>query len=339
MDTTPPYDTAILQCPCCGGQPLVASGSSIDCRACGRQYPVVDGIPQLLAEDSPRTKLVDIDYDQLHYINENSRNGIYKSWSTVFAELGVPFGDVLELGAGTGQLTWSLAHRFPFRSFHATDISPQFLRATADLVGDSPVAAHYCVCDANHLPYRDGSFDLVVGNSVLHHFLDYPLILRRLHGLLRPGGSAIFYEPVLQGKVLVAFLANLLLRIEKNTGLAGLSEEDLQKIQHFTQHLTKAKRIGNDREKLASMEDKYIFDIHAMRELGLQCGYRSSTYRNNPLFDDNFRINLGTHLERAGVEYPKISKYRFLLNAFQENLVDFIPRDMVTPMGYFIFTR
>jgi len=338
MSTPVHYQADILQCPACQHGDLQNQRDRLHCPACQKAYAITNGMPVLLTDPGMNTKLVDIDYDKLHYINENSRNGIHKSWKVIFEENSITGGDVLELGAGTGQLTWNLSHRFPFKHVHATDISREFLQVTADLIGPAENTCYY-VCDANRLPFKAGSFDVIVGNSVLHHFLDYEHIIQQLHTLLRPGGHAIFFEPVLQGKVMVAFLANLILRTERNTGLAGLTEEDLHKLQHFIQHLTKSKRIGDDREKLASMEDKYIFDIHDMRELGERCGYQSSTYRNNPVFDGNFRINIGTHLERAGIEYPKISKYRFLINAFKENLADLIPRDMVTPMGYFIFKR
>ena len=47
--------------------------------------------------------------------------------------------------------------------------------------------------------------------------IDYRKIIHDIAGLLRPGGMAIFYEPVLQGKILVAFMADLMRRIENNT--------------------------------------------------------------------------------------------------------------------------
>lgn len=329
----------ILLCPACRHTALAASGGALQCTACGRQYPLTDGMPDFRLDTRLDTKLARIDYDDHHGIDADSRESLCENWQGAFAACHAPWGDVLELGSGTGQLSWGLAHHFPFRSLHACDISAKFLATTRSVVCTAPIPAHYYVCDANHLPFRNRSFDTVVGNSVLHHFIDYPEILRRVHGLLRPGGVAIFYEPVLQGKIMIAFLADLILRTETHTGLAGLDENDKDILRRITRHITKAKHIGNDRQQLEAMEDKYIFDIHAMQALGQAAGYSAVDYRNSRLEGGRFRINLWNHLQLAGIDTAKLEKFRFILNAFKENLIDMTPQDMVTPMGFFLFRR
>ena len=47
------------------------------------------------------------------------------------------------------------------------------------------------VGDAEHLPYDDGSFDLVVGHAVIHHIPDVELALRECLRVLRPGGRLV----------------------------------------------------------------------------------------------------------------------------------------------------
>jgi ubiquinone/menaquinone biosynthesis C-methylase UbiE len=49
--------------------------------------------------------------------------------------------------------------------------------------------------DAHHTGFEDGSFDLIVGHSILHH-LDLPVALAELRRLLRTGGRAVFLEPL-----------------------------------------------------------------------------------------------------------------------------------------------
>ncbi len=44
-----------LVCPVCFGE-LRFSESSVECSACGRSYPVVDGIPVLIAERATTTQ-------------------------------------------------------------------------------------------------------------------------------------------------------------------------------------------------------------------------------------------------------------------------------------------
>jgi uncharacterized protein len=44
-----PAQAAQLACPACGGD-LHAHPASLVCSACGRAYPILDGIPVLIAE-------------------------------------------------------------------------------------------------------------------------------------------------------------------------------------------------------------------------------------------------------------------------------------------------
>ncbi len=51
------------------------------------------------------------------------------------------------------------------------------------------------VGDAHAMPFADASFDLVVGRAILHH-LDWQVALREVRRVLRPGGQALFVEPL-----------------------------------------------------------------------------------------------------------------------------------------------
>jgi hypothetical protein len=50
-----PSVTELLACPVCLGS-LCAEGLRLVCAACGRAYPVVDGIPVLIAERATAPK-------------------------------------------------------------------------------------------------------------------------------------------------------------------------------------------------------------------------------------------------------------------------------------------
>lgn len=51
------------------------------------------------------------------------------------------------------------------------------------------------VMDAEHLDFPDGSFDVVVGRGILHH-LDLAQAYSEIARVLRPGGRAVFIEPL-----------------------------------------------------------------------------------------------------------------------------------------------
>jgi len=111
--------------------------------------------------------------------------------------------DVLDFGCGDGCNTALLAARGC--RVYALDLSPDLLeqaarRAVQDRVRDSV----HLVCGSAHaIPLPDASVDLVVGNVVLHH-LDIAAASREVHRVLRPGGRAIFREPIRQSRVIRA---------------------------------------------------------------------------------------------------------------------------------------
>jgi ubiquinone/menaquinone biosynthesis C-methylase UbiE/uncharacterized protein YbaR (Trm112 family) len=335
------YRTSILQCPHCGKGALhdQASTKSLRCDNCDKNYAVLDGIPQLLKDPSLFTHLEAIDYDDHHNIDDTRREKVARDWELVFDRHQSAYGDVLEIGSGTGQLTWGLANRFPFRSVSACDISTKFLHKASDLIGDQGNPVHYYACDANFLPFRDNSFDLVVGHSVLHHFIDYRKIIHRLSELLRPGGQAIFYEPVLQGKIIIAFIADLMRRIEKRTEWGVLDERDDARINHMTRHIMKAKWIGDNRERLEKIEDKYIFDIHDMRLLAKEAGFSAMEHNNIEMTEKGYRHYVNQHLLMEGITADKVQQFAFIANAYMSTIGEMTPDDIVTPMGYFIFKK
>jgi SAM-dependent methyltransferase len=49
--------------------------------------------------------------------------------------------------------------------------------------------------DAHHLPWPDGSFDVIVGRAILHH-LDLDTAIGELLRVLRPDGKMFFVEPL-----------------------------------------------------------------------------------------------------------------------------------------------
>jgi SAM-dependent methyltransferase len=115
---------------------------------------------------------------------------------------------VLDLGCGSGQNAAILAARGARVS--AMDISPDLLGLAArraQLDGLAPAITTLCG-SAHAIPLPDASVDLVFGNAILHH-LDLDLTSREVHRVLRPGGRAIFKEPMRNSRV-IAFLRRLI---------------------------------------------------------------------------------------------------------------------------------
>ena len=96
---------------------------------------------------------------------------------------------VLELGCGTGGST--LVHARQVARLVATDFSYEMVRRAARKLsrGGTRLDVQFVVCDASHLPFRDGSFDTVISRGVLLSYVtDPPEVLAEARRILRPGG-------------------------------------------------------------------------------------------------------------------------------------------------------
>lgn len=104
---------------------------------------------------------------------------------------------VLETGSGFGELTCWLA--LNGAQVIATDISTRCLevveeRARRNGVAERVTTINTPIEEAAGIP--DCSVDLVFGRAVAHHF-ELPPSARSMYRVLRPGGRAVFAEPVM----------------------------------------------------------------------------------------------------------------------------------------------
>ncbi len=105
-----------------------------------------------------------------------------------------PFGDALEIGAGTGYFALNLMQEGAIDRLVATDISTGMLgslQQTADSLGFAQRVSTR-QADAEQLPFADASFDLVLGHAVLHHIPDLGQAFYEFNRVLRPGGALVF---------------------------------------------------------------------------------------------------------------------------------------------------
>jgi malonyl-CoA O-methyltransferase len=106
-----------------------------------------------------------------------------------------PFGleprAVLDLGAGTGRVTRELARRYRRALVTALDLAPGMLREARRHQGLWRRFALVCG-DANRLPLRDESVDLVFSSLMLQWCEPLDTALAEVRRVLRPGGLFAF---------------------------------------------------------------------------------------------------------------------------------------------------
>lgn len=98
-----------------------------------------------------------------------------------------PDTEILEFGCGTGST--ALLHAPSVKHIRAIDFSARMIeiaqsKAEAQGVGN----VTFEVADITELQLPDGSFDMVLGLSILHLLDNREAVIGKVHRLLRPGG-------------------------------------------------------------------------------------------------------------------------------------------------------
>src|SRR6266480_4838754 len=111
-----------------------------------------------------------------------------------------------EIRDGTGYFSLNLVRAGVVGHATCTDISPGMLdalQANADRLG---IDVDAVACDAEQLPFEDGSFDLVFGHAVLHHLPDLDHAFGEFRRVLKPGGVIAFAgEPSRYGDQIASY--------------------------------------------------------------------------------------------------------------------------------------
>lgn len=107
----------------------------------------------------------------------------------------------LDVACGTGYLAIGLAAGGMADEVDACDLSMEMLRRTRANAAIAGAGVRLALCDAERLPYPDGTFDLVVARGALHHVPDPLAGMREMRRVLRAGGTAIVLaEPTASGE-------------------------------------------------------------------------------------------------------------------------------------------
>jgi SAM-dependent methyltransferase len=108
---------------------------------------------------------------------------------------------VCEVGCGYGVISAWFAQQGAW--VYAFDVSEANIRIAERAARVNRVSDRVClsVMPGECLSYADTMFDLIFGNAVLHH-LDLAISAREFYRVLRPGGVAIFREPLGENRLL-----------------------------------------------------------------------------------------------------------------------------------------
>ena len=96
--------------------------------------------------------------------------------------------NVLDVGCGPGWLTVKYAEAGA--NVWGVDLTPRAVELARRFLALRGLSAVVEEANAEHLPFDDGTFDLVVSSGVIHHTADIPAAFRECQRVLKPGGLA-----------------------------------------------------------------------------------------------------------------------------------------------------
>lgn len=101
-------------------------------------------------------------------------------------------GWILDLGSGTGGAARELARRFGRARVIQTDIAGEMLRQSRRRSRRWLSRQHYLCADAEALPLRNASVDLVFSSLMLQWCHDLEAVFSGIRQIMRPGGLLLF---------------------------------------------------------------------------------------------------------------------------------------------------
>lgn len=102
---------------------------------------------------------------------------------------------ILDVGAGTGQLTLQLTRRYKNCEVIALDLAPEMLKLARQRLGilDKWFGRQRFICaDADHLPLADNSVDMIISNFAIQWCSDLDQTFGEFQRVLKPGGLLLF---------------------------------------------------------------------------------------------------------------------------------------------------
>ncbi|URI09517.1 bifunctional demethylmenaquinone methyltransferase/2-methoxy-6-polyprenyl-1,4-benzoquinol methylase UbiE [Aquincola tertiaricarbonis] len=139
--------------------------------------------------DSVATK-----YDVMNDLMSMGLHRAWKAYTVAVADLREG-SRVLDIAGGTGDLARAFSKKVGASGVVVhTDINEAMLRTGRDRLLDEGLVLPTTLCDAEHLPFKDASFDLVSVAFGLRNMTHKDGALKEMNRVLRPGGRLLVLE-------------------------------------------------------------------------------------------------------------------------------------------------
>jgi ubiquinone/menaquinone biosynthesis C-methylase UbiE len=159
------------------------------------------------------------------YSNELGKYTEPMHYSLIKELEGRSFKTLLDVGCGNGIFLSMVLNKFDVE-VSGIDISPGMIEKSKELLDSR---ADLKVGDSEHLPWNDGSFDVVTCSASFHHYPNPELVLKEMRRVLRPDGILMIADPFTSNELL-RFFANILIKFSKSGDVKIYSQKEMQEL-------------------------------------------------------------------------------------------------------------
>ena len=179
-------------------------------------------------------------YDLINRLMTGGQDLRWRERVVHLANLG-PAARLLDIGAGTGDLTRAARRQYPQAQVVAADFTLEMMRIGRKS-GDLPFIAADALC----LPFAGAAFDAVVSGFLMRNVVDLRLALREQYRLLKAGGRIVVLDTTRPGRTLFTPLIWLHLHVVIPVlgRLLSGSRKAYQYLPESTEHFVTAEQLA-----------------------------------------------------------------------------------------------
>jgi malonyl-CoA O-methyltransferase len=173
--------------------------------------------------------------------------------------MGVP-ENVLDIGCGTGHLLSTLRELFPKSRLYGLDLAYNMTHCASERLGTD---AQFLNADAEHLPFRNGVFDLLVSTSTLQWLDNLDIFFQQTHRVTHPNG--LLCVAFFGGRTLCEFRECYRDVVEQRIGSCSGYMDRLHRFMDRTDVEHALEQIDYDQVIVTSeIETEYYPDVHGL---------------------------------------------------------------------------
>jgi len=334
----------------CGMAP--SEGPAGQCVKCGRNITCEGGIYVDSFSPVLANFLEEIPYDEMHGVSISNSRGIGSGYiNLITSSIGISIDQqtaVLEVGSGTGLLSLGLYMNGLSENLVITDVSKAFLIRNRENISQyaraqdrvvTNTSPTHVLCSIDDLPFKSGTFEIILGNSVLHHIYDYRKALLLMRDNLKKGGCIVMSEPMVQGKALQALIMNLISQIDQRASDPILTSGDYKKITNIVIASSKAWWDVQAEKKRDTADDKHLFDANEIKRVGDELGFAKVYVLDVGSVTDSLQKNVESTAKMYGIDTNRIREYNYVIDAVRSTIAETMRESFLCNHALLIFQR